>query len=76
MSRIVSGALSAIYCKVLLDFFPITETVMMTKSGLSVYTFSVSAPVSAAMLLTAGVYIINTSGMTNEIYKKLTKKNP
>ena len=74
VSRIVSGALSAIYCKVLLDFFPIAETAMMTKSGLSVYTFSVSAPVSAAMLLTAGVYIINTSGIANDICGKVTTK--
>ena len=74
VSRIVSGALSALYCKGLLYLFPIEKPVMLTGAGMNVHPFSVSAPVSAAMLLTAGVFIINTSGMTDDIHEKLTKK--
>ncbi|MBQ3151110.1 MAG: hypothetical protein IJB86_07715 [Clostridia bacterium] len=66
VSRIVSGALSALYCKAILHFFPIEQSTLMAREGLFVHSFSVSAPVSAAMLLTAGVFIINTSGKTND----------
>ncbi len=76
VSRVVSGALSAIYCKWLLGFFPIANEVILTGSGLECESFSNTPPVSAAMLLTAGVFIIKTSGMTDEIFKKFTNKNP
>ncbi len=76
VSRIVSGALSAIYCKWLVRIFPVASEVILLRSGLEYESFSKSAPVSAAMLLTAGVFIIKTAGMTGNIYQKLTKKNP
>ena len=59
--RVVCGALSATYCAGLLRLFPQAQTVALLRSDLPVQAVSASVPTSAALLVTAAVFILNTA---------------
>ena len=59
--RALSGALAAVYCIALERMFPMAQTTALLRTDISVHAVSVSAPVSAALLATAAVFILNTS---------------
>lgn len=60
-SRALCGALAAVYCSVILRFFPQAAQTMLLSSGQIVEPVRASVPVSAAMLCTAAVFILNTA---------------
>ena len=61
VARIISGALSVIYCKFLLSFFPVSYEVFALGSLPTDKAFGVSAHVSLAMLFSAGLFLIGDS---------------
>ena len=58
VARIISGALSVIYCKLLLNFFPVTYEVFAIGTLPNESAISISARVSLAMLISAGLFLI------------------
>lgn len=61
VARIISGALSVIYCKILLDFFPVTYEVFSLGTLPSEKAFGISSWVSLAMMFSAGLLLIGDS---------------
>ena len=61
VARIINGALSVIYCKVLLEIFPVGYEVFSIGTLPSESAFSVSSAVSIAMLFSAGLFLIGYS---------------
>lgn len=61
VARIISGALSVIYCKLLLDFFPVTYEVFSIGTLPSQKASGVSSWVSLAMLFSAGLFLLGDS---------------
>lgn len=59
--RAVCGALAAVYCMGLLHRFPQAQTVALFRADLPVRAVSASVPTSAALLVTAAVFILNTA---------------
>ena len=59
--RTIVGALAAVYCALLLRLFPLAEPVSLVRTDAVVRMSGATAPVSAAMLATAAVFILNTS---------------
>ena len=59
--RAVCGALAAVYCAGLMRLFPQAQTVALFRSDLPVRAVSASVPTSAALLVTAAVFILNTA---------------
>ena len=59
--RALSGALAAVYCVMLGRWFPVAQTAALLRTDVAVRAVSVSAPVSAALLATAAVFILNTA---------------
>ena len=59
--RVVCGALSAVYCALLLRVFPQAQTVALIRTDVTVQAVSASVPTSAALLVTAAVFILNTA---------------
>lgn len=59
--RALSGALAAVYCSVLCRLFPVAQTASLLRSDVAIRAVSVSSPVSAALLATAAVFILNTA---------------
>lgn len=59
--RVVCGALAAVYCAGLVRLFPQAQTVALLRSDLPVRAVSASVPASAALLVTAAVFILNTA---------------
>lgn len=60
-SRVVCGALAAVYCAAILHFFPQAAQTILLPSGQIVEPVRASVPVSAAMLCTAAIFILNTA---------------
>ena len=63
--RVVCGALAAVYCMGLVRLFPQAQTVALLRSDLPVQAVSASIPTSAALLVTAAVFILNTARETD-----------
>ena len=61
VSRIIGGALSVIYCKVLLNFFPISYEVFSLGTLPNEKAFGVSSWVSIGMLFTAALFLLGDS---------------
>ena len=59
--RTVCGALAAVYCAVLLRWFPQAQTVALLRADMPIRAVSASVPTSAALLVTAAVFILNTA---------------
>jgi sporulation integral membrane protein YlbJ len=59
--RVVCGALAAVYCTGLARLFPQAQTVALLRADLPVQAVSASVPTSAALLVTAAVFILNTA---------------
>ena len=59
--RVLCGALSAVYCALLLRVFPQAQTVALIRADVPVRAVSASVPTSAALLVTAAVFILNTA---------------
>lgn len=60
-SRIISGALSVIYCKVLMNIFPVSYEVFSLGTLPSKSAFGVSSAISVAMLFSAGLFLLGDS---------------
>ena len=61
VSRIISGALSVVYCKVLLEIFPVSYEVFSLGTLPSEKAFGVSSWVSLGMLFTAALFLLGDS---------------
>ena len=60
-SRIICGALSVIYCKILLEIFPVTYDVFSIGTLPSQSSTVISSSISVAMLFSAGLFLIGDS---------------
>ena len=61
VSRIIGGALAVIYCKILLNFFPVTYEVFSLGTLPDESAMGVSSYVSLAMLFSAGLFLLGDS---------------
>ena len=59
--RAVHASLAAVYCEALLRLFPQPQPVVLLKNGTELLPYSASVPASAALLVTAAVFIWQTS---------------
>ena len=59
--RALCGALASVYCIVLERVFPVAQAAALLRGDVAIRPVSVSAPVSAALLATAAVFILNTA---------------
>ena len=64
--RAVHAALSAVCCEALLRIFPQVQPVILLQNGSDLQPVSASAPASAALLVTAAVFIWQTSAPKKE----------
>ena len=65
VARVVSGALSVIYCKFLTDIFPVSYEVISIGTLPSQRASAVSSAVSIGMLFTAGLFLLGDSAVIN-----------
>lgn len=72
VSRVVSGALSAVFCKGLLHLFPQAETVALLRNDTIIHATTATVPASVALLFTAVVFILNTVQEVSG-FRKLSK---
>lgn len=63
VSRVICGALSVIYCKILTDIFPVTYEVFSTGTLPLGKASDTSSAVSIAMLFTAGLFLLGDSAV-------------
>ena len=61
--RVLHGALSAVVCKALCACFPQAVPAVLLQNGNIAEPVRISVPVSAALLCTAAVFILNTSDL-------------
>ena len=64
--RAVHAALSAVFCEALLCLFPQVQSVVLLRNGSVLQPMSASAPASAALLVTAAVFIWQTAPVKQE----------
>lgn len=63
VSRIIGGALSVIYCKLLTDIFPVSYEVFSIGTLPTQRASGLSAAVSIAMLFTAGLFLLGDTAI-------------
>ena len=59
--RALCGGLAAVYAMTLLRFFPQAQPTLLSQTGQPLQFVSTSVPVSVSLLLTAAVFILNTT---------------
>ena len=74
VARVVSGALSVIYCKFLTDIFPVSYEVISIGTLPSQRASAVSSAVSIGMLFTAGLFLLGDSAVINIKRKQTIKR--
>ncbi len=73
VSRVISGALSVIYCKFLTDIFPVSYEVLSIGSLPSQKASGISSAVSIAMLFTAGLFLLGDTAVIRIKRKQVAK---
>lgn len=72
VSRVISGALSVIYCKILTDIFPVSYEVFSIGTLPGERASGISSAVSVAMLFTAGLFLLGDSAVIRIKRKQAT----